>query len=371
MVHLDLAKWRYSPGQLLASVGAMSKRTIRLAPTSSAVTALPLLAMSALLSACHPHTAEKADPGEVFAAGARDALVGRRAPAVVLEGVDGGNVALADLIGRKPIYLKFWATWCKPCREQMPHLEAAHRRYETQLATYAVALGVNDPIETVRAFRAEHALTVPFAIDRDGSLAERFHVSVTPQHVLIDRAGIVRYVGHGATAELDRALEALVHDTGAPAAAPERAVPAADQPLSLSLRDGSTFTMAGQAGRPVALTFVSAWCDGYLAKTRPAMSEACIAHEHQAESQRRSHDGVVWIVIAHPVWTSPADLDEYRTQSGLGAPIGLDGGGLWFHRFGVRDVPVTILLDEHGAEIARVTGRGDDLPHALSLATKR
>jgi len=324
------------------------------------------LVLGVLLPGCHPTAAETKSEGEAHADDARDALVGRRAPAVVLEGIDGERVALADLIGHQPIYLKFWATWCEPCQEQMPHLEAAYRKYRDRIAVYAIDLGLNDPIEAVRAFRTEHQLTVPIAIDRDGSLAERLHVEVTPQHILIDRGGVIRYVGHGATPDLDAALEALVADGAAPGRAPPLAGSAADSALSLTLLGGERFTLAEQAGRPVALTFVSASFDRYLAESRPAMSEACIAHAHQVESLRRTHGDVVWVSIVHPVWTTAASAGRYRTRLGQGSPIGIDQGGRWFHRFRVRDVPTTILLDERGVEIERVTGRGDDLPDALS-----
>ena len=327
------------------------------------------IAASLALLACHAQPAKKPDvdpdSGEGHAAKARDAMVGRPAPAAVIDGLDGDRVALADLRGHKPVYLKFWATWCKPCREQMPHLEAAHRKYGDRIATYAVALGLNDPIETIRAFRTEHSLTVPIAIDRDGSLAELLHVAVTPQHVLIDRAGVVRYVGHEANAELDAALEALLADPapGDPAARP---AVAAGPALALTLLDGSTFTLAGHAGRPVAVTFVSTWCDTYLKESRPAMAAACLAHAQKAEVQRRSHDRVDWMTIAHPVWTAAGDLAEFRTRTGFAAPIGLDERAQWFHHFGIRDTPVTVLFDGHGVEIARVSGAGDDLAAALA-----
>jgi peroxiredoxin len=315
-----------------------------------------------------PDSADKGHSGEDHAAHARRALVGRRAPAATLMMLDGAPVALAELIGTKPIYLKFWATWCKPCRAQMPHLEAAHRTYGDRIATFAVDLGLNDPIETVRAFQAEHKLTVPMAIDHDGMLAERFHVAVTPQHVLIDRTGVVRYIGHDATAELDAALAALVRDAGAAGSGepPAQPPPASSEALSLTLSDRSTFTLAGARGRPVALSFVSAWCDWYLEPTRPAMAKACVAHARQVEALRRSHARVTWIVVAHPVWTSDADLEDYRKRLGVTAPIGRDGQGGWFQHFQVRDVPTTILLDGSGAERARVHGAGDDLARALT-----
>ena len=329
-----------------------------------------IVAASLMALACHARTAETTSSsggGDDHAARAREALVGTHAPAAMLEMLDGQRVALASLVGQRPVYLKFWATWCKPCREQMPHLEAAYKKYGDRMAVFAVDLGLNDAVETVRAFRSEHALSVPVAVDADGSLAEQFRVVVTPQHVLIDRSGVIRYVGHEASPELDRALDALLSTDGGPERAPPRA--AADpQALSLALSDGSTFSLAAQAGKRVALTFVTTWCDGYLAKTRPAMSEACIAHAHQLEAQRRAHEGVAWVIIAHPVWTEASDLEEYRKRLGVGASIGIDDSAAWFEHYKVRDVPTTVVLDERGAEVARVAGRGDELAGALSQA---
>jgi len=355
-----------------------------------------IVAASMLLLACHTRTATNAESrepdgaartaaarpaaapvthaadgtGEGYAAAVGAALVGRRAPEATLELLDGGHVALADLLGRKPIYLKFWATWCKPCREQMPHLEAAVHKYGDRVAVYAVDLGLNDPIETVRAFRAEHKLTVPIAVDGDGSLAERFGVAVTPLHVLVDRGGVVRYVGHEANAALDAALDALLGEGGAPSPPARRAESAGDA-LTLTLRDGSTFTLAAHAGKPVALTFVTTWCDGYLANTRPAMAEACAAHARQVNALRPSHQGITWVTVAHPVWTSAEDLDGYVKRFGDAVPIGIDVRAAWFQHFHVRDVATTILLDGRGGEVARVGGRGDDLAAALARLPAR
>jgi peroxiredoxin len=323
---------------------------------------------AATAAAAPAAAAKEADPGEDLAAKAGHVLVGRRAPAAAFERLDGRRVQLADLLGKQPVYLKFWDTWCKPCREQMPHLEKAYRTYGDRIAVFAVNLGLNDPIETVRAFQAEHALTVPVAFDSDGALAEGYHVSVTPQHVLIDRAGIVRYVGHGATSDLDRALEALLREDAAPADPPAAApaTPAPDEPLSLTLLDGSAFTLAAHADHPVALTFVAAWCDTYLAKSRSAMATACAAHVRRMESLRRARADITWVTIAHPVWTSADDLEEYRKRLTAGAPIGIDDKAAWFHRYRIHDVPTTVLLDGRGAEVERVSGPGDDLPRALA-----
>ena len=323
-----------------------------------------LAAVMALLVACGGSERQEEDPGEAQAASAREALVGTVAPVGALDLVGGGRFDLRELVGRKPVYLKFWATWCVPCKEQMPHLEAAYRKYGDWVAVVAVNLGLNDSIAAVREFQAANELTVPIAID-DGSLAELFHVAVTPQHILMDRAGVVRYVGHGATAELDRALESLLDDDAATAPT-RRAEPPSDAPLSLTLRDGLTFTIAAHAGRPIALTFAMASCDTYLETSRPAMATACAAHARAIEASRRAAPEVTWLTIAHPVWTTTASLDSYRERLGQTSPIGLDETGAWFRRFHVRDVPTTIFLDGRGVEVTRVGGGGDDLPRALA-----
>lgn len=326
------------------------------------------VAAALLLLACRESggatDAKGEDPGEQRAARPRDALVGKLAPSATLHLLGGERVELSELIGRKPIYLKFWATWCVPCREQMPHLEAAHRKYGDRIAMFAVDLGLNDSVDAVRAFQTAHSLTVPIAID-DGSLAESFRVSVTPQHVLVDRAGVVRYVGHGASADLDRALESLLRDAPAGAAPPPPAT-ATKAPLRLTLLDGSPFSLSEKAGRPVALTFIKASCDTYLAESRPAMADACSAHARKVESMQQSNPHITWVTIAHPVWTTAKSLHAFRERLSVNTAIGIDETAAWFHHFRIRDVPTTILLDQRGAELARSGGRGDDLPELLA-----
>jgi len=97
------------------------------------------VAIPLLLSACGPKAndsgatavAEPADPesGQGRALEAGRALIGTDAPAAVLRTVDGATIDLAKAYGRTPVYLKFWATWCVPCRQQMPGFEAEFEKY--------------------------------------------------------------------------------------------------------------------------------------------------------------------------------------------------------------------------------------------------
>jgi peroxiredoxin len=302
-----------------------------------------------------------------FVASARTMLVGRRAPAVTLELIDGTRVELAKLLGQRPIYLKFWATWCVPCREQMPHLQATFEKHGTELAIYAVDVGVDDPIEDVRDMVTAKHLTLPVAYDRDGSVSEQFFLSVTPQHVLIDKTGIVRFVGHAVTPELERAIAALV-DGSAPAVASAPAPAPAPAPLALALDNGSRLELATRPKAPLALTFVTLFCDSYIADSRPATGATCAARAKQVAEQRKTHPDLDWVIVAYPVWTSESDIGDFRKRLGIAMPIGIDRGNAWFRHFGVRDSYTTILLDDTGTELGRVDGDGAELAALIARA---
>src|SRR5579859_7675004 len=66
--------------------------------------------------------------GQQLAENAGHSLIGKPAPRMVLTTIDGGTIDLGRLYGKQAVYLKFWATWCVPCREQMPHFERSEER---------------------------------------------------------------------------------------------------------------------------------------------------------------------------------------------------------------------------------------------------
>lgn len=329
------------------------------------------------ISACAGHTttppAGKAASGEGDAAPfvdtARDALVGHRAPAVAFDLLDGTHVELAQLLGHRPIYLKFWATWCVPCREQMPHLEASFRAHGDRLSVFAIDVGMNDPIENVREYVASKQIAVPIGIDRDGSVAEQFHLNVTPQHILIDGDGIVRFVGHAITPELERTIAAVIEPSraGSAATAPAVAAPVSTLP-PLALDDGSKLDLASRPHEPLALTFATLFCDTYIAKSRPAIGATCAAHARQLEEVHRAHPRLTWVTVAFPVWTDAEDIRDYRKRLATTVPIGVDRGNVWFRKFGVRDTYTTVLLDSSGAELGRATGDGAELAALIAKA---
>ena len=232
--------------------------------------------------------------GQQRAEAAGQDLVGKPAPRAVMKTIDGERIDLASLYGKKAVYLKFWATWCTPCREQMPHFEHVYQSAGADLAVIAVNVGFNDSVEEIHKYRRKLGLTMPIVFD-DGSLGAAFKLRVTPQHIVIGRDGRIQYIGHLADARLDAALRAAREPKSAPATSglaqgPTRAEGA---PIGIgdtlpaqvvTTLDGKSFALkGGGAAHPTVLVFLSPWCESYLATTRPA-----IARSRGENSQERA-----------------------------------------------------------------------------------
>lgn len=132
--------------------------------------------------------------------------LGQLAPDFTLEGAGGGPVRLAGLRGT-PVLLNFWATWCVPCRKEMPDFQQVHDSRAGRLAVVAVDLG--ESAQQVSDFTTELGITYPTVIDREKKVAETYRVVGLPATFLIDREGVVRAVRFGAfkdVAEIEKAL---------------------------------------------------------------------------------------------------------------------------------------------------------------------
>ena len=120
-------------------------------------------------------------------------VVGRLAPAFELQTLDGGLASLGGYRGR-PVLVNFWATWCVPCKEEMPALQA-----EATAHPDLVVLGV-DNVESavkVNAFVEQLGVRFPILLDQDGSVLERYQVVALPTTFFVDRAGVLRSIYRG------------------------------------------------------------------------------------------------------------------------------------------------------------------------------
>jgi thiol-disulfide isomerase/thioredoxin len=133
--------------------------------------------------------------------------VGSQAPAVIVHSLDGKQVDLAQYIGKTPMLIEFWATWCANCRELMPALLEAEKKFGKKVKFVALAVAINQSPERVRRYIAAHPLPHETYYDTDGKAAGAFDAPATSYVVVLDKGGKVVYTGLGGKQDLEAALK--------------------------------------------------------------------------------------------------------------------------------------------------------------------
>lgn len=144
-------------------------------------------------------------------AGGRTSTPGNRNAAPDFTVTDGGGnrVSPADLSG-KPVILNFWATWCPPCRSELPAFDKLYRQYGKEVSFMMIDLtdGYRETVEGVKKFISENGYTFLVYYDTEGSAAEAYNVSSIPFTVAVGRNGNI--VGTHLGAMSESALEKLI-----------------------------------------------------------------------------------------------------------------------------------------------------------------
>ena len=117
------------------------------------------------------------------------------APDFTLKSLEGTNLRLEEFRGQV-VLINFWASWCGPCRQEMPVLDRLHQRYAD---TGFAVLGVNVEGEEgpARELLAKVPVTFPVLIDEGQRVSELYGLEAMPSTVVVDRDGVVRFVHHG------------------------------------------------------------------------------------------------------------------------------------------------------------------------------
>jgi thiol-disulfide isomerase/thioredoxin len=132
--------------------------------------------------------------------------VGARAPAVSVQSLDGKQIDLGSYIGKTPMLIEFWATWCGNCRELMPALLNAEKKFGKKVKFVAIAVAINQSPEKVRRYLAAHPMPHDFYYDADGKAAGAFDAPATSYVVVLDKTGRVVYTGLGGKQDLEAAI---------------------------------------------------------------------------------------------------------------------------------------------------------------------
>ena len=121
---------------------------------------------------------------------------------------DEGSMRLSDVKG-KVVFLNFWATWCKPCEEEMPSMERLYRKFKDRGLVVLAVSSDSDRPAAVAAFVRKHKLTFPVGLDPRMTLGARYGVWSLPVTFIIDRSGRTLLAAHGPRAWDSRAADTL------------------------------------------------------------------------------------------------------------------------------------------------------------------
>ena len=161
-----------------------------------------LVAGLALLGACVK--------GETRESAAERVEIGAPAPAYATVALNGDSVSLASLRG-KVVLFNIWATWCHPCRTEIPELRALHAKYKDRgLELVGVSVDADGNDEAIKGFMDEFKMTYPVWRDPDERVSTRFLAIGVPATYLIDREGILRWRKTGPLAPNDSGLAAAI-----------------------------------------------------------------------------------------------------------------------------------------------------------------
>lgn len=136
--------------------------------------------------------------------------VGSIAPTAQVQTLDGKQADLAQYIGKTPVIMEFWATWCPNCKELEPALLAAAKKYGSQIKFVGVAVSVNQTPERVKQFVEKHELPGDHYFDNKGNATGAYDVPATSYVVVVNKAGKVVYTGLGGKQDLEAAIKKAI-----------------------------------------------------------------------------------------------------------------------------------------------------------------
>jgi peroxiredoxin len=126
---------------------------------------------------------------------ASSGMEGQKAPDFALKSSTGENLRLSEYRG-DVVMINFWATWCGPCRQEMPLLDELYNRYQ-RVGFNLLGVNIDDDSRRAMQMAEELGIDFPVLFDASKEVSRLYEVEAMPVTVLVDREGTVRYVHHG------------------------------------------------------------------------------------------------------------------------------------------------------------------------------
>jgi thiol-disulfide isomerase/thioredoxin len=173
-------------------------------------------------------------------------------------------VYISEFDENKPTYIKLWATWCKPCMEQMPHFQSLQEEYGDKINIFAVNININEGMKYIKDVVTKNGLTMPVLLDKEGKLSEVLGLVGTPYSVLINTDNDIVYTTHESGTVLDSFIDKLASGSKL----------ASESGKTITAEERTSIIEPWTEGNHT-LFFTATWCDWYLKDSRPEMAKNC------------------------------------------------------------------------------------------------
>ncbi|HXJ92215.1 MAG TPA: TlpA disulfide reductase family protein [Terriglobia bacterium] len=140
-------------------------------------------------------------------------LIGSPAPDFTLKALDGREVKLSDYRGKETVVVAFWASWCGPCRMEMPSLQSFYEQHRGK-GVEVLALSIDDDPSLAQKYAEQSHLPFPVLIDNNQDAASQYHVEGIPVIFVVDPTGKVRFALEGLNPSLETVLTAELNSGG-------------------------------------------------------------------------------------------------------------------------------------------------------------
>ncbi|PIW59066.1 redoxin family protein [Shewanella sp. CG12_big_fil_rev_8_21_14_0_65_47_15] len=252
-------------------------------------------------------------------------------------------VTLSSLDSGKPTYIKFWATWCQPCMQQMPHFEALQQKFKNKVDFVAVNININEERAKIDEVIARFGLSMPVLLDNEGQLGLELGLVGTPYSVLLNSEGEVVYTTHESDANLDRFLSMLAKGHKLSSATTNAIGDEEKQALLAPWQKGEHL-----------LFFTATWCDWYLLDSRPGMAQQCKQVQNGLNGLQQRLPNKPWHGFVNHLWTDEQALTEFNQLYHMQVPFSIDTAGTLFTEFNIRSIPMLIRVKD-GKVTARIS----------------
>ena len=112
--------------------------------------------------------------------------------------MDGNTIDLSTVIGKQPVMLVFWASWCPNCRSEVPKVNALKEKYEKQGMTFlAVNVGHNDSEAKARKFMEKYGMNYPVVFDKSSDISAKYRIQGVPTVLVADQKGTIVFKNYG------------------------------------------------------------------------------------------------------------------------------------------------------------------------------